>query len=183
MEPEARPGAAPSLPAAAAACSVQCFVFSRQYRRICLVARVLTGAAVLSAVFWVAVAWGGMLPSWAWYAIGMLAVTGLLPLIFARSPRSVELMWRTHLKDNGEPVSGAWCTGLVTGGAVQNVPLLWWWLPVNGCWSWVLPSGGGVRGFSCWHRHGSPPNRCVGCAGCCASGHLCLGAWHPVCRR
>ncbi|MGD7311344.1 hypothetical protein ACQCSJ_08650 [Ralstonia pseudosolanacearum] len=129
MEPEARPGAAPSLPAAAAACSVQCFVFSRQYRRICLVARVLTGAAVLSAVFWVAVAWGGMLPSWAWYAIGMLAVTGLLPLIFARSPRSVELMWRTHLKDNGEPVSGAWCTELVTGGAVQNVPLLWWWAP------------------------------------------------------
>ncbi|QHB56279.1 hypothetical protein GRB31_08540 [Ralstonia solanacearum] len=129
MRREARPGVAPSLPAAAAALSVQRFVFSQQYRRMCLVARVLMGAAVLSAVFWAAAAWGGLLPSWAWVAISALAVTALFPLVFARSPRSVELMWRTHLKDNGEPVSGSWRTGLAMVGAVRNVPLLWWWAP------------------------------------------------------
>lgn len=64
MRREARPGVAPSLPVAAAVFSVQRFVFSRQYRRMCLVARVLMGAAVLSAVFWAAAAWGGSLPSW-----------------------------------------------------------------------------------------------------------------------
>nr|CCA85994.1 conserved exported hypothetical protein [Ralstonia syzygii R24] len=87
------------------------------------------GAAIVSAVFWAVAAWGGLLPLWACGAIGMLAMTALLPLVFARSPRLLELMWRARLKHHGEPVSGSWCMGLVAGGAVRNVPLLWWWAP------------------------------------------------------
>jgi len=67
------------------------------------------------------------LPLSAWIAICLLAVGAAFPLVLARSPRAMELMWRARLKEDGEPGQASWQVRLKAPQAVRNAPLLWSW--------------------------------------------------------
>ncbi|MFP3891231.1 hypothetical protein [uncultured Ralstonia sp.] len=127
MHCEARPGAAPSPLAQASPFAIERIEFPQGYRRACLAARGFVLAALMFALSWVSWAWGVALPLSAWIAICLLAVGAAFPLVLARSPRAMELMWRARLKRDGEPGPGAWHVNLAMRQAVRNVPLLWWW--------------------------------------------------------